>query len=235
MLHPLRSLLLFVAALAASWPVLAQPAEKWATAWTASVQGPYPIGNPSAQPDQRFAFPSPETGARDQTFRLVVRPDIWGRQARFRFSNALGTKPLTVDGAFVGLHYGSAAIVSVSEDARGRGQCWTRIYARRKGFPQVIHSAKRFAGPTGLEEYLGRGLGMALRLEALSDGLAFVSDHYFLQLGSRRLRLPRWLGPGQARITHRQVAGPSFLFELTIEHRWAGRLLHQQVIFEDVE
>lgn len=130
---------------------------------------------------------------------------------------------------------GSAAIVSVSEDARGRGQCWTRIYARRKGFPQVIHSAKRFAGPTGLEEYLGRGLGMALRLEALSDGLAFVSDHYFLQLGSRRLRLPRWLGPGQARITHRQVAGPSFLFELTIEHRWAGRLLHQQVIFEDVE
>ena len=25
-----------------------------------------------------FAFPAPETGARDQTFRLIVRPDIWG-------------------------------------------------------------------------------------------------------------------------------------------------------------
>jgi lysophospholipase L1-like esterase len=112
MRHPLRSLLLLFAVLASSSPVLAQTGDRWATAWTASVQGPYPIGNPSAQPDQRFAFPSAETGARDQTFRLVVRPDIWGRQARFRFSNALGTKPLTLDGAFVGLHYGSAAIVA---------------------------------------------------------------------------------------------------------------------------
>jgi hypothetical protein len=129
---------------------------------------------------------------------------------------------------------GGAAVVSVSEDGRG-GQCWTRIYARERGFPQVINSAKRFAGPTGLEEYLGRGLGMALRLEVLSDGLAFVSDHYFLQIGGRRLHLPRWITPGTARITHRQVAGTSFLFELIVAHSWAGKLLHQQVLFDDVE
>lgn len=58
----------------------AQAQEKWITAWSASVQGPYPVGNPSAQPDLRFAFPSAETGARDQTFRLIVMPDIWGRE-----------------------------------------------------------------------------------------------------------------------------------------------------------
>jgi hypothetical protein len=69
----------------------AQPAEKWVTSWTGSVQGPYPIGNPSAQPDLRFALPSAESGARDQSFRLIVRPDLWGRQVRLRFSNALGT------------------------------------------------------------------------------------------------------------------------------------------------
>src|SRR4051812_1208408 len=80
----------------------AQSADKWVAAWAGSVQGPYPVGNPSAQPDMRFAFPSAETGARDQTFRLMVRPDIWGPQARLRFSNVLGTKPVTFDGVLVG-------------------------------------------------------------------------------------------------------------------------------------
>jgi lysophospholipase L1-like esterase len=85
--------------------------QAWAASWAASVQGPYPVGNPSAQPDQRFAFPSAETGAQDQTFRLVLRPSLWGRQARFRFSNVLGSRPLSLDGAFVGLQLGGAALV----------------------------------------------------------------------------------------------------------------------------
>lgn len=83
----------------------------WATAWAASVQGPYPVGNPSAQPDQRFVFPEAVRGARDMTMRLVVRPTLWGRQARFRFSNAFGTKPLTIAGVHVGMQLGGAAVV----------------------------------------------------------------------------------------------------------------------------
>lgn len=130
---------------------------------------------------------------------------------------------------------GGAALVSVSEAESSRGQCWTRIYARPGSFPQVIHSAKRFAGPTGLEEYLGRGLGMALRVEPLSDGIAFVSDHYFLLVAGWRIRLPSILSPGVTRVIHRQVSGASFLFELEVNHRWAGQLIHQQVLFEDVD
>jgi lysophospholipase L1-like esterase len=90
---------------------LAQQGQAWATSWVASVQGPYPVGNPSAQPDQRFAFPSAQTGANDQTLRLVLRPTLWGRQVRLRFTNALGTKPLAIDGAFAGLQLGGAALV----------------------------------------------------------------------------------------------------------------------------
>src|SRR5262249_11690205 len=75
-------------------PADAQITEKWVTSWAGSVQGPYPTGNPSAQPDLRFTFPAAETGARDQSFRLIVRPDLWGRQVRLRLSNALGTKPV---------------------------------------------------------------------------------------------------------------------------------------------
>jgi lysophospholipase L1-like esterase len=100
----------FAAALGCGSAALAQQ-DHWVVAWTGSVQGPYPVGNPSAQPDQRFAFPSPETGAHDQTFRLVVRPDIWGPQARLRFTNVFGTRPITVDGTFVGLQLGGPAIV----------------------------------------------------------------------------------------------------------------------------
>lgn len=182
-------------------------------------------------PEVQARFSKRLSGAQTALYRgLVTRMEMsrvgWIlAQACRLFGGPLPLSPQT----------GGGAIVSVSEDCASGGQCWTRIYAQPSGFPQVIHSAKRFAGPTGLEEYLGRRLGMALRLKALSDGLAFVSDHYFIQLGRRRLRLPRWLAPGTARITHRQIAGTSFLFELIVEHGWAGRLIHQQVLFDDVE
>jgi lysophospholipase L1-like esterase len=92
----------------------ADGATKWVTSWAASVQGPYPVGNASAQPDQRFAFPVPANGARNQTFRMMVRPDVWGRQARLRFSNAFGTRALTLDGVYVGLALGGPALVKGS-------------------------------------------------------------------------------------------------------------------------
>ena len=82
-------------------PAYAQ-APNWVTAWAASVQGPYPSGNASAQPKLSLAFPNPAAGARDQTFRLIVHPDIWGHTARLRLSNVFGAQPVTFDHVFVG-------------------------------------------------------------------------------------------------------------------------------------
>src|SRR5213593_3546230 len=89
----------------------AQSTQTWVVSWIGSVQGPYPVGNPSAQPDMKLAFPSADTGARDQSFRMIVKPEIWAREARLRLANALGTKPVTLDGVFVGLHLASSAVV----------------------------------------------------------------------------------------------------------------------------
>ena len=90
----------------------AQGPDAFVTSWAASAQGPYPVGNPSAQPNQDVVFPSRDVGARDQSFRLILRPTVWGRSARFRFSNAFGTRPLTLDGAFVGLQLGGATLAA---------------------------------------------------------------------------------------------------------------------------
>ena len=98
------------AALCAAWAVPAR-AQHWATVWSGSDQGPYPVGFASAQPDLSFAFPHPEAGSHEQSFRLIIKPDLWGRQMRFRFSNAFGSQPVTFDTAFAGLQMTGAAVV----------------------------------------------------------------------------------------------------------------------------
>ncbi|WP_458097001.1 GDSL-type esterase/lipase family protein [Roseomonas sp. WA12] len=103
--------LAFAQAITSEAPAQGTRSGAWVTSWAASVQGPYPVGNPSAQPDQSFLFPEPAEGARDQTLRLVLRPSLWGRQARLRFSNAFGTRPLILDGVHVGLQHGGATLV----------------------------------------------------------------------------------------------------------------------------
>src|SRR6516162_7028434 len=110
-MHRLLWLVLVVSIVISASSASAQ-SEKWVASWTGSVQGPYPVGNPSAQPDLRAAFPAAAEGARDQTFRLIVRPDIWGREGRLRFSNAFGTKPVTLDGVYVGVQLSGAAIIA---------------------------------------------------------------------------------------------------------------------------
>ena len=125
------------------------------------------------------------------------------------------------------------ATVCVCEDVACGGQFWIRIYGRRRGFPQVIHSSKRFCGPTGLEEYVGRGFGIALRVEVDGGALHFVSDHYFLVLLGLRLRLPRWLAPGVLRVSHVDCNHGRFAFVLVLRHVLLGDLVRQTAMFAD--
>jgi hypothetical protein len=125
------------------------------------------------------------------------------------------------------------AVVSVTEDETSGGQFWTRLYNHHNGFPQVIHSAKRFAGPTGLEEYIGFGIGMALTVAADDTTLYFRSAHYFLKIGTLRLQFPRWLTPGQTLVSHVDMGHGAFAFVLNITHPIFGELVHQLGLFKD--
>lgn len=198
----------------------------------------------------------------DTRFRILVGETAWAelpQAVRKRFSKRLGAADvalyrgevvetalswpgralatlLRLIGAPLPLTNGATgpAVVAVTEDPAIGGQIWTRSYARAGRFPQVFHSAKRFRGPTGLEEYVGRGVGMTLSAGVEGGALVFRSTGYFLELGRLRLALPGWLAPGRMEIVHREEdASGRFSFRLTLTHPWLGRLVHQLALFVD--
>lgn len=127
------------------------------------------------------------------------------------------------------------AFVTVTDDLQAGGQIWTRVYARKSGFPQMVNSAKRFAGPTGLEEHVGGGIGMTLRLSVRDKALLFLSDAYFVEIFNKRFVLPRWLTPGDLEIGHHDRGGGAFAFTMTLNHPVFGLLIDQYTIFQDME
>jgi len=67
------------------------------------------------QPDLAFPFPNATASgaaAVDQTFRSMVKPDLWGKTIRIRFSNVFGTTPVTFENVTVGLQDYSANVVA---------------------------------------------------------------------------------------------------------------------------
>jgi hypothetical protein len=130
---------------------------------------------------------------------------------------------------------GVPSVVSVTEDFATGGQIWTRLYARRAAFPQIIHSSKRFCGPTGLEEHVGGGVGMTLTVHAGAGALVFRSAGYFVDLLGRRFRLPAALTPGSLSVTHMECGDGRFSFTLDVTHPRLGRLIFQRALFREVE
>ena len=124
-------------------------------------------------------------------------------------------------------------IVTVTEDAAS-GQIWTRLCARSSGFPQAIHSAKRFAGPTGLEEYVGCGISMALVISVEHEALVFRSAGYSLAIGRLRFALPEWLTPGAMTVVHTDLGGGEFRFSLDVVHPRLGTLIRRSAVFREV-
>jgi lysophospholipase L1-like esterase len=104
------------AIVAVCWTVWAQESRvpagrKWVATWAASPHGPYPSGNASAQPELKAAFPDPAQGAVDQSFRLIVKPDLWGDRFRIRLANTFGSQTIQFDQIYVGVSATSGNIV----------------------------------------------------------------------------------------------------------------------------
>ena len=123
--------------------------------------------------------------------------------------------------------------VIVTGSERLCGQVWTRIYDRARGFPQVIQSVKSFGGATGLEEIVGRGVGMRLKLGVRDGALLFRSAGYFIRCLGVQLSLPNWLTPGVIEVIHREESDGQFSFSLSVTHLWAGHVIDQIAFFRE--
>jgi lysophospholipase L1-like esterase len=147
--------------------------EKWVASWTASAHGPYPSGFPTAAPDLQFAFPTSSRGATDQTFRLIVRPDLWGSRMRLRFSNAFGSEPVTLDGLFVGIQASGANLVPATNRAVTFDQGQHRITVAPGMFaysdPVELSYVKSAADP----ELAGRKLAVSFHVTGSSGPMTW--------------------------------------------------------------
>jgi len=111
-------------------PSFADGGKHWVATWatspatffvyTAPVLPVYPPGAPTTfapatiQPDLVFPFPDAATTgatANNQTFRSIIKPDLWGNTTRFRFSNTFGSQPVTFSAVTVGLQEYSGNVV----------------------------------------------------------------------------------------------------------------------------
>jgi hypothetical protein len=209
-----------------------------------------------------LAPPGASPAAADLRFRALLGEDAWMRlphPVRERFSKRLAPGAVvlyrgrveTTELSLLGWMLAQAtrligaplptmnravgpAIVIVSVDPRSGGQRWLRLYERPGRKPQMVVSTKRFRGETGLEEDVGAGIGMQLRLSVEQGALVFRSHRYRLAWRSLTLVLPRFMCPGTMTIVHAQEDDGGFSFRLTLDHAVFGRLLHQLAYFHDV-
>ena len=182
---------------------------------------------------------SPEVRARFSKRIANGKTSIYGGEvveAEFNLAGRFFAQAARLIGAPLPLHAetGVPAIVSVTEDVAAHGQVWTRLYARRRGFPQVINTSKRFRGRTGLEEYLGCGIGMALRVHVENGAIVFSSAGYFFEAFGRQWRLPALFCPGDVTVTHAEAGPGRFSFTLLVEHPWFGVLIQQKANFREI-
>jgi hypothetical protein len=128
---------------------------------------------------------------------------------------------------------GSRVPVEVTVFREGPALVWDRLYRFAGRAPVLVRSRKIIDARDGLLEVVRGGLGMALTVSPIENGLAFRSRHYFLTLGRTRIPLPPLLTPGEATVIHRDLGQGRFQFSLAFVHPWFGQTLFQEGVFQD--
>ena len=165
-------------------------ADSWVGSWGGAQQGPWVTPGPSGliapgefqatlyftQPDAvRYALP--DSVASDQTFRMEIRPDLWGDTFRFRFSNVFGTEPLTIAAADVGLQsYGAAIVDGTGAVLSFDGKPGITIPAGERVWSDPVKLS--FASAEALPLLEGRNLSVSFEISGKAGALSHHGSAY---------------------------------------------------------
>jgi lysophospholipase L1-like esterase len=165
---------------------------KWVASWATSpatfytyVAPPQPfvLGPPiqyaaaNIQPDLAFPFPNATTSgasAVDQTFRSLVKPDLWGRTLRIRFSNVFGNRTVTFKNVTVGLQeYGANIVKGTLTPVKFGGSSSVSIPAGERLFSDPIRVS--WAGDSDDVGVAGRNLAISYAIQGDSGPMTYHS------------------------------------------------------------
>jgi hypothetical protein len=151
---------------------------KWVTSWAAPMQAALVAPAYDLQPGLLFALPN--ATAKNQTFRMIVKPDLWGQMLRVRLSNAFGTQPVTFSAVSIALQKHEANIVpGSSRTVTFGGSKLVVVEPGESVFSDPVALKPAAASLFGLKKSSGRSgrnLAVSFAVSGSSDSLSFHRD-----------------------------------------------------------
>jgi lysophospholipase L1-like esterase len=168
---------------------LAASGSGWAASWATPISGEFkklilPPGVPVAyaatikalfgQPEFDFALPNGQ--AADQTFRMIVKPELWGDTMRIRLSNTFGDKDLAIASASIGLQeYAGVVVPGTNTRLTFSGKPNATIPVGGQLFSDPVHL--KFVTPAAISHLEGRNLAVSFAVEGTSGVLSAHFGH----------------------------------------------------------
>lgn len=174
-------------------PGLQTGRSKWVASWATPMQAAYtaqqfPQGSSVLayypQPDLRYAFPNATTeGVTNQTLRLIIKPDLWGKTFRIRLSNMFGAQPVTFESAVVGLQsFGANLVPGTSIQAKFSGHSEITVPTGKQIFSDPIEMS--FVSPKLMPFLRGRNLSISLAIAGKSGPASAHVDAFMTSYAS---------------------------------------------------
>lgn len=220
--------------------------------------------NPAIDTDNADALdaPSARTGTRPICFAALLRSDLgedaWSRLVpaiRRRFvAHTDRHRPLIYRGHMQWVYCSPAGALigrllrrfAILPDRCARDAAFEFIIAQRHGElakqrryamgeqrPFLFNS--RFRGHPELHEEFSGGIRMRLGLQESNGALLFHDRGYAVRIGTRQLRLPRWLSVGRFELLHRNIDASRFQVIIRVAHPLLGTLFYQRGEFRQCD